>query len=441
MGSDYQFPQSLSLSNFSKVREPSFSSYLNDVDGRLVVKLAELTRTGSGHLSPDDEIGVFRADKYFNEGLEDGQKPKESSGFRRFAVEGNKEDSVARSNISLGTPSIRSESSSWHSQTALLHSFPSQVPGRRSTGEMQRKKSFLSGFTSRCSCISKKSLKVDDDHLISKECTRQRINRADQLLQVRTTSPRTSQMKDSQMLYPSVTPSLLELDKAMGSSTHSSQSLLKGNTECSRYNTDSFNAPATGKVRKSISLDRKINLLKNPRSEDVRIASTISVEYYTDAESDASSDLFEIDSFTGHRKSSFSGQIPDSSASGYATPTTCYAPSEASIDWSVATASAADFSLQSDCEEFKPPMPAPITRTNKYTVTDKHKQTTENAGHSLMDSTNHKGVRVSGNMNLQKTKDNINYHQKVHMDQFGPVSRIHAQASNRPPKSSKSHDN
>ncbi|KAL9680440.1 hypothetical protein QQ045_018319 [Rhodiola kirilowii] len=27
------------------VREPSFSSYLNDVDGRLVVKLAELTQT------------------------------------------------------------------------------------------------------------------------------------------------------------------------------------------------------------------------------------------------------------------------------------------------------------------------------------------------------------------------------------------------------------
>ncbi|KAL9683153.1 hypothetical protein QQ045_014969 [Rhodiola kirilowii] len=55
----------------------------------------ESTGTGRCGEGPDDEIGVFRADKYFNEGLEDGQKPNESTGFTRFAVQGNKEDSVS----------------------------------------------------------------------------------------------------------------------------------------------------------------------------------------------------------------------------------------------------------------------------------------------------------------------------------------------------------
>lgn len=53
MGSNYQFPQSLSLS------ASSFSSYLNDADVRHEMKLAELGWV----VSAVGEIGVFRADK------------------------------------------------------------------------------------------------------------------------------------------------------------------------------------------------------------------------------------------------------------------------------------------------------------------------------------------------------------------------------------------
>ena len=72
-----------------------------------------------------------------------------------------------------------------------------------------------------------------------------------------------------------------------------------------------------------------------------------------DTESDASSDLFEIESLTG-KANPFLARHASDAASGCVTPTTCYAPSEASVEWSVVTASAADFSVMSDYEELRP---------------------------------------------------------------------------------------
>uniref|UniRef100_A0A7N0V6D4 Uncharacterized protein n=1 Tax=Kalanchoe fedtschenkoi TaxID=63787 RepID=A0A7N0V6D4_KALFE len=425
-GTDYQFPPgSWSLSDSSRVRDPSFSAYLNDADG---------------------EIGVFTADKYFSEGMEGGQKPKErvkvvESGVRRSVAERGNGDAVAfspvRSKISSGASSIRSESG-WHSQSALLHSFPSQVPGRRSIGEKQGKKSVLSSISCRCSCASRKSLKVDE-HCRKSAASRESI-RADQLLQVRASPAQIPWMKDSKMLNPLMTPS--RVDKAGGSPFFSvagnpSPKLQKGVREGSPYTTSSFDLPAMEKMRKSMSIERKKDILKlnepNPISAEEYIPSAISVEYYTDdAESDASSDLFEIDSFTGHRKPSFSSQIPDSSASGYDTPTTCCAPSEASIDWSVVTASAADFSVLSDCEEFKPALSVTSTRNNRDTKKEKHRRGNEKANHSLMGCTNHKAVRVATNADPQKTKEYVTSHKRIPKDQFLAVSRFLAQADGHP---------
>ncbi|CAN0923673.1 Protein PHYTOCHROME KINASE SUBSTRATE 2 [Linum grandiflorum] len=59
-------------------------------------------------------------------------------------------------------------------------------------------------------------------------------------------------------------------------------------------------------------------------------------------ESDASSDLFEIESLTGNKVASFLARQGSCATSGCITP--IYAPSEASVDWSVVTASATDFS-------------------------------------------------------------------------------------------------
>ncbi|CAH2045686.1 unnamed protein product [Thlaspi arvense] len=59
--------------------------------------------------------------------------------------------------------------------------------------------------------------------------------------------------------------------------------------------------------------------------------------------SDSSSDLFEIENLTGKLKPCLTRQGSDA-----ASPTR-YAPSEVSIEWSIVTASAADFSVMSEC--------------------------------------------------------------------------------------------
>ncbi|CAB4264614.1 unnamed protein product [Prunus armeniaca] len=62
------------------------------------------------------------------------------------------------------------------------------------------------------------------------------------------------------------------------------------------------------------------------------------VIYHNESDSDASSDLFEIESLTGKANPFLARQASDAATSGCMTPTTCYAPSEASIEWSVVTA-------------------------------------------------------------------------------------------------------
>ncbi|KAF8117562.1 hypothetical protein N665_0009s0082 [Sinapis alba] len=62
-----------------------------------------------------------------------------------------------------------------------------------------------------------------------------------------------------------------------------------------------------------------------------------------DTKSDSSSDLFEIENLKGKPKTFLTRQGSDP-----ASPT-CYAPSEVSIEWSIVTASAADFSVMSEC--------------------------------------------------------------------------------------------
>lgn len=189
MENDYQFPHLLSSIN---VREPSFSVYLSGDDRCRVVKLAELTRS--------------------------------KSELQRCAVERNNNLAAAFGTLSSGTPRIRSESNK-HSQSTLYQLVSTLVPG------IQKKKTLLSTFSFKCSCVSKKSIEVDDHRhkrVALKEPIRAGMNPTNQFLQIGATS--------------------------------------------------------------SWMTDAKTSLLgKNPAP-----ASPVS------SESDASSDLFEIDSFTGN---------------------------------------------------------------------------------------------------------------------------------------------
>ncbi|KAE8681291.1 Sphingoid base hydroxylase 2 [Hibiscus syriacus] len=104
-----------------------------------------------------------------------------------------------------------------------------------------------------------------------------------------------------------------------------------------------FVSPVLGRRNKSLNIERRLKMLSWDSSPKVEGNENPKGDC-NDAQSDASSDLFEIESLTSKANPFLVKQASDV-ASGCASPTTCYAPSEASIECSVVTASAADFSV------------------------------------------------------------------------------------------------
>ena len=102
-------------------------------------------------------------------------------------------------------------------------------------------------------------------------------------------------------------------------------------------------------------------LIKNPSS-----SGPPSESYRDDTGSDASSDLFEIECLSSTANPVVVGVGPrPPSPDNCPIPTTCYAPSEASIEWSVVTASAADFSVISDSEDQRSTLTASFAQPPK----------------------------------------------------------------------------
>ncbi|PIN24081.1 hypothetical protein CDL12_03202 [Handroanthus impetiginosus] len=96
------------------------------------------------------------------------------------------------------------------------------------------------------------------------------------------------------------------------------------------------------------SMEKKLNLLTwDAIAPGAAKIGSVSCEIGKDSDGDSSSDLFELESFS---KSSM--QVPDNIFSGCVTSTACYAPSEASIEWSVITADA-DYDVLSDSDELR----------------------------------------------------------------------------------------
>lgn len=104
-------------------------------------------------------------------------------------------------------------------------------------------------------------------------------------------------------------------------------------------------APFLGKASIASSLRRSLAIVSPFASGTAVGGGATRVD--DDACSEASSDLFEIESFS-------TSTFPLGGAGGTSASTTCYEPSEASIEWSVVTASAANFSVASDSEVSPP---------------------------------------------------------------------------------------
>ncbi|XP_051122460.1 protein PHYTOCHROME KINASE SUBSTRATE 1-like [Andrographis paniculata] len=129
-------------------------------------------------------------------------------------------------------------------------------------------------------------------------------------------------------------------------------------TDRNSVDVDDFSdgAAAAAAVRKTVKMEegrvgKKLSVMSSWReiSEGFKIPSSEIKDGGGGEDSDGSSDLFEIESVCGGGgggRSLLSRQASDG-LSG------CYAPSEASIEWSVVTASAADFSVVSESEELR----------------------------------------------------------------------------------------
>ncbi|KAK4842779.1 hypothetical protein QYF36_027471 [Acer negundo] len=437
-------------SNNNNLRDASFSSYLNSAEESFVRKLAQSSQNLSPVMSTQEEqdylgrkkeeeegeIGVFSAEKYFNGVMDDSPRvPKLCKKNRQYVEDPHHHQQMdllppVKPKIQSGTPSVRSESS-WNSQNALIQSASRNNPSRRMENKAQKKK-FLAGLRSKCSCSDKDSVEITEH---GGETSFKRI-----------TSPNCGVVQSN----------AIQVDELAGS-IEEKVGLIREN--CFSFpNTNSVvgNLPVQVKVHfqedqedeklrrslevfgcsvlekrdsKSSSIDKRLALLSwdaTKRVEDIKF-SAIHGENYNDTESDASSDLFEIESLTG-KVNPFLARQGSDAASGCVTPT-AYAPSEASIEWSVITASAADFSVMSDYEELRPAttMTSPVKAfsANSNAKTKTSTEMPRRRPSISLGCKSHKAVRVAGDA-CYRTNEKANYDQQMHRmsDSFTPTTRF-----------------
>ncbi|XP_028798683.1 protein PHYTOCHROME KINASE SUBSTRATE 1-like [Neltuma alba] len=417
-------------------RKTSFSSYLDRIEGTFEKKLADSSKkvnsfTDSREDYPvhmvqkkgeDEEIGVFSAEKYFNGGVEDGPGVSNNMPARKFQYhhrhphqkekqEADLEETRKSKVLPIGTPSVHSESS-WNSQSALLRT--ALKNSSRNSRKKVQGKSLLSNLGCKCSCSDKDS--VDVRGTASCEISFGK-NASFGVTHGKTSSPK----KSFETVYAGLAnkpenmkiPPEYELEKPTKSLELFGSSIL----ECRS---------------KSLSFDKRLTAPSSsswnpPKSGEIDLSANSGGNNINDAASDASSDLFEIESFTGAKSKPYlASQASDAANSGCVTPTTCYAPSEASIDWSVVTSSAAEQSVLPDFEEQRSvtTMMSPIrsstfgSSTNGKSKANRDMQRRRSS--NLLGCKSHRAVRVAGDAFIRHQKASPNVPQVKKMGSFDP---------------------
>ncbi|XP_041014688.1 protein PHYTOCHROME KINASE SUBSTRATE 1-like [Juglans microcarpa x Juglans regia] len=454
------------------LRDASFSSYLNGAEETFVRKLT----VSSGNLGPivttedqkthvgrtkedEEEIGVFGAEKYFKGGM-DEDTPITTSMSARSKYQYKNDEHVdldtKKCRVQPGTPSVQSESS-WNSQSALLQSGV-RNPSRANTNKGRGKK-ILAGLG--CSTCSDKDSVEIKEHVGEIRFNKSATADAVQGKALGKKEPRKTglDLVEAARAHKSLLDYKVKEDihcpkldnLGTGSSRENCFSFPTSNSgartlptklqfpqgeeEKQRKSIDVFGSPVMGKRNKSLRIERRLTMLSwdaTPRMEDIELSAQTGGTLYNDTESDASSDLFEIESITG-KANPFLARQPSDATSGCVTPTNCYAPSEASIDWSVVTASAADFSAMSDCEELrsttmksprKPISTVPNAKTNA------NKEIQRRRSGILSGCKSHKAVRVAGDVyrTNHENADHVYPQMSRRSDSFIPVTRFQAES-------------
>ncbi|KAL6350725.1 hypothetical protein AAG906_028187 [Vitis piasezkii] len=414
------------------LRDVSFSSYVNGTDEPFVLKLAEsngslstITTSPQERLylgrkkAEDGEIGPSLANKIrgMNEtprlanknGGTNEEKSLTASKSARRCQHQNEEGvgfEAIKPKIQPGTPSMISESSfmrsesSWDSQSALLTSVLRNPP--RNKTKMTPGKSLLASLCCKCSCSDKNSVETDEyvgenrsnkgascGGVDGEAITKEPIKTGRELIDlVQINKQRSESWGKEAMHHKKFNELGIGLHRKLFYAPIKLQ-LGEGEGRKPRKSLEIFGSPILQKGHKSLSLERRLTMLSweaTPRVEEPGINN--------DTESDASSDLFEIESLSS-RVAPFLARQESDGMSGCITPTTCYAPSEASIEWSVVTASVADYSVMSDSDEQRPP----ITPTKTAS-----KEVKRRPPSILSGCKNDKAVRVAGDAYMTNDK-------------------------------------
>ncbi|KAG2707201.1 hypothetical protein I3760_05G137400 [Carya illinoinensis] len=452
--------QTLSSGNNSNLRDASFSSYLNGTEESFVRKFAaessgnlipimstEEQRTHVGRIKKEDEeIGVFGAEKYFKGGMDEDSPRTASMSARKYLYKNDERIDIdpKKYRIQSGTPSVQSESS-WNSQSLLLQNGV-RNPSKGNTNKARGKK-ILAGLG--CPCSDKESVEIKEhgtgEISSNKSATSNGLEGKVNTREPKKTKP-CLEYKDKEEMHCPKTEKLgagLNRENCFAFPSLNSGTAIQANKlqfqeqeeEQPRKSIDVFGSPVMGRRNKSLGIERRLTMLSwdaTPRMEEIEF-SLPSRRTYNDTDSDASSDLFEIESIAG-KSNPFRARQTIDAASGCVTPTTCYAPSEASIEWSVVTASAADFSVMSDCEE---PRSRTTTSPRKldvsaipYGKTKSNKVMQRRRSGILLGCKSQKAVNVAEDHAYRPNEKADVYPQTRHRsDSFIPVTRFPSEIS------------
>ncbi|XVE85869.1 hypothetical protein DITRI_Ditri17bG0125900 [Diplodiscus trichospermus] len=365
----------------------------------------------------DGEIGVFGAEKYFNGGVE-------AMKFECVKHEGVVNLEPIKPVTNQGTPSVRSESS-WNSQSALLQSVMRNPP--KAKPSKVNRKSFLSGLAG-CKCYCSDRNSVDIDEVQVGEISFKRPANGD-VVQSQKNKTAASIQVNKPTAEPWIKEDLFSFPTMNSVGIRPVRVPLQGEVdEIGRKSLEVFGSPVLRRRNKSLNLERRLKMLSwdaTPKAEDHQTEHSKG-NYINDTESEASSDLFEIESLTGKANPFLAIQASDAEPSG------CVTPSEASIEWSVVTASAADFSVMSDYEELRPPvtLPSPIktfsSTTNAKVKHQKEFQRRRSGG--LLGCNSQKAVKVAGD-HANKTNDKTGFDPNMRRvsDSYMPATRFRAE--------------
>lgn len=326
------------------IRDVSFSSYLNRSEENFITKIAGSLQIPTPITIEEHGINIFGAESYFDERMDDENPRITEKIGRNLAKE--------KPQMRPGTPSTNSEAS-WNSQSALL----------KNSSRIQEKKAILPrlflGFG--CNyCSDEKSVHIDDAVKSVKREPTGIIHGSNPSSNKMVAKVRVGLEKEDHFSFPISNSGLENL-------TVKKRLKEEKATEESRKSLEVFGSDTI--KRKDVSM---VTWDAIPNARKLPGASGSVVTYEDDIGSEASSDLFEIENF-----------------SSCMTPFTRYEPSEASIEWSVVTANAADFSTISDCDEKKTEEQLNGTTRSSRIVKSKTRQ-----GNGILGCKNHKAVRV-----------------------------------------------